>query len=520
MTGVSWSCAGTGGAVCGAAAGTGHINATVTVPVTGAATFTATGTVDPASTDTIENTARVVPAAGTSDPTPAIATDIDPIELRADLSVTKTGPATVVAGDHITYTITVHNAGPSAAADVLLEDLVPVELTFVSATGPCTTFPCSLGTLAAGATVSAQVTYAVPAIYLADTVVSTARVSSSTVDPNESNNTSTTTATVDRNADVEIIKQISPDTTSLLGEDATFFVTVTNHGPAPATGVVVKDLLPAGLTLVSAHVSQGSYVPQTGQWIVGTLEDEAFATLTLISTLNVVDSITNLAQVLRQNEPDPVPSNNFSAAVVNGQANADVGVNIAVDKPAPLVGENVTFTVTVANRGPSPATGVVVTDVLSAGLTLVSATPSQGTFVGAGLDHRHAERDRPPGHADDRGDRHCARPPGQCRDHHAADGSGFESGQQPRERDAQRGRVRQSEGDQDAHAIVATRRGTADVQRDRGQPGPESGDGHRGHGGVVGGARVRVGGPVAGLVRRGDGPLDGRIDRRTPAARG
>ena len=83
------------------------------------------------------------------------------------------------------------------------------------------------------------------------------------LDPNEGNNTSTTTATIDRDADVEIIKEISPDTTSLLGEDATFFVTVTNHGPAPATAVVVKDLLPAGLTLVSAHVSQGSYLPQT-----------------------------------------------------------------------------------------------------------------------------------------------------------------------------------------------------------------------------------------------------------------
>ena len=221
-----------------------------------------------------------------------------------------------------------------------------------------------------------------PPSYLADTVVSAAHVSSSTVDPNEGNNTSTTTATVDRNADVEILKEISPDTTSLLGEDATFFVTVTNHGPAPATGVVVKDLLPAGLTLVSAHVSQGSYLPQTGLWFVGTLEDEAFATLTLISTLDVVDSITNLAQILYQIEPDPVSSNNVSAAVVNGQANADVGVNITVDKPAPLVGENVTFTVAVQNRGPSPATGLVVTDVLSAGLTLVTATPSQGTVVG------------------------------------------------------------------------------------------------------------------------------------------
>ena len=520
LTGVSWSCAGTGGAVCGAAAGTGNINATVTVPVTGAATFTATGTVDSATSNTIENTARVVPAAGTSDPTPAIATDIDPIELRADLSVTQTGPATVVAGNHITYTLTVHNAGPSADENVLLEELVPVELTFVSATGPCTAFPCSLGTLAAGATVSLEVTYAVPAIYLPDTVVSAARVSSSTADPNESNNTSTTTATVARDADVEILKQISPDTTSLLGEDATFFVTVTNHGPAPATGIVVKDLLPAGLTLVSAHVSQGSYVPQTGLWIVGTLEDEAFATLTLISTLTWSIRSRIWPRSCDRTSPTPCPATTSPRPSLNGQENADVGVDIAVDKPAPLVGENVTFTVTVANRGPSPATGVVVADVLSAGLTLVSATPSQGTFVGAGLDHRHAERDCPSRHADDRGDRHGARPPVHCRDHQAADGSGFESGQQPRERDAQRGRVRQSQGDQVAHAIVATRRGTADVQRDCGQPGPESGDGRPGHGGVVGGARVRVGGPVARLVRPRR-RASGRSDRSgTPAARG
>src|SRR4029077_20166752 len=103
LTGVSWSCVGTGGAVCGAPGGTGSINATVTVPVSSTLTFTATGTIDPAFTGTIVNTARVVPAAGTPGPSPAIARDSDPVELRADLSVTETGSATVVAGDPITY---------------------------------------------------------------------------------------------------------------------------------------------------------------------------------------------------------------------------------------------------------------------------------------------------------------------------------------------------------------------------------------------------------------------------------
>ena len=71
---------GNGGAVCGAPSGTGNINATVTVPVGGTLTFTATGTIDPAFTGTLINTAQVVPAAGTSDPTPAVATDVDPVE--------------------------------------------------------------------------------------------------------------------------------------------------------------------------------------------------------------------------------------------------------------------------------------------------------------------------------------------------------------------------------------------------------------------------------------------------------
>jgi uncharacterized repeat protein (TIGR01451 family) len=45
------------------------------------------------------------------------------------------------------------------------------------------------------------------------------------------------------------------------------------------------------------------------------------------------------------------------------------------------VGSNVTFTVTAHNLGADPATSVVVTDALPAGLTFVSASPSQGTYT-------------------------------------------------------------------------------------------------------------------------------------------
>jgi len=43
---------------------------------------------------------------------------------------------------------------------------------------------------------------------------------------------------------------------------------------------------------------------------------------------------------------------------------------------------NITYTLTVTNAGPSPAANAIAGDVLPAGTTLVSATPSQGSCTG------------------------------------------------------------------------------------------------------------------------------------------
>lgn len=58
----------------------------------------------------------------------------------------------------------------------------------------------------------------------------------------------------------------------------------------------------------------------------------------------------------------------------------DLAVRKVVDNPATAVGQNAVFTVLVTNNGPSNATNVQLTDPLPAGLTFVSATPSQGTY--------------------------------------------------------------------------------------------------------------------------------------------
>src|SRR6267142_1805545 len=59
------------------------------------------------------------------------------VVTEADLVVAKTDtPDPVVAGNNITYTITVNNGGPSDAQTVVMEDMVPTGTTFVSLTLP------------------------------------------------------------------------------------------------------------------------------------------------------------------------------------------------------------------------------------------------------------------------------------------------------------------------------------------------------------------------------------------------
>ena len=93
LTGVSWTCAGSGGGACGVASGTGNIDIAVDVPVGATVVVTATGTVAANATGFLVNTATAVPPAGLAVRSSPTATDTDELLPQADLRVTKTGPA-------------------------------------------------------------------------------------------------------------------------------------------------------------------------------------------------------------------------------------------------------------------------------------------------------------------------------------------------------------------------------------------------------------------------------------------
>src|SRR5205807_2476060 len=129
----------------------------------------------------------------------------------ADLSISKTdGVTSVTAGDGVThtYTITVHNSGPSDAQSVSVADAFPSgfsEGTATPSVGSFSNNTWTVGTLASGASATLTINYTVPSSTTASQT-NTATVSSSTSDPNTNNNCSPTRRSSDLSADLSISK--------------------------------------------------------------------------------------------------------------------------------------------------------------------------------------------------------------------------------------------------------------------------------------------------------------------------
>src|SRR5262249_34072041 len=74
------------------------------------------------------------------------------------------------------------------------------------------------------------------------------------------------------------------------------------------------------------------------------------------------------------------PGNNSASATETPQR-ADLALTKSVSNPTPNVGDTITFTVALTDLGPDAASGVRVTDLLPAGLSLLSFSPSRGTYT-------------------------------------------------------------------------------------------------------------------------------------------
>jgi uncharacterized repeat protein (TIGR01451 family) len=327
--------------------------------------------------------------------------NINLIAAPADMAVTKTGPATANAGTVISYTITVMNNGPNPAINATLTDTIPAGTTFASIVAPggwsCVTpaingtgtVTCSIGSMALG---SAVFTLNVNGPASPASVNNTASVSSSSTDNTPANNSQTANTNVIFTADLSITKTATA--TAPQGSNVTYNISVTNNGPNPATSVSLTDALPANTTFVSNNQNTGPAFgctnPSVGSNGTITCTNASLAPATtatftfvvLVSGTAPLGTLNNTANVTTTST-DPTTPNTSTASTTITAGSTDLSITKTPNQAPPYgTGNGLTYTITVANAGPSAASNVTVTDVLPAGTTFVSATPSQGSCSG------------------------------------------------------------------------------------------------------------------------------------------
>jgi uncharacterized repeat protein (TIGR01451 family) len=112
---------------------------------------------------------------------------------------------------------------------------------------------------------------------------------------------------------------------------------------------------------------------------VGAVAVGAAPTLQIQARVDSPDPVINTATVRHSDQFEPHPPDNSSGATTTPRV-ADLAIAKTVSNPHPNVGDTITFVVTLTNNGPVDDTGVEVTDPLPPGFTLVTSTPSQGSY--------------------------------------------------------------------------------------------------------------------------------------------
>ncbi|RLS30869.1 MAG: DUF11 domain-containing protein [Planctomycetota bacterium] len=425
--------------------GTGSLNQTIDLGPGGTVVYTVTAITSSAATGLLVNTATVAAPDGTTDPNPAnnTSTDVDTILFPASLTVVKSvsdlSAGLLVAGDTLRYTIVVSNLAATlpaeSAANVILNDLIPANTTYKPGTlritvganagaktdavdadqaefivGSNGAVRFQLGTGAGagtgtpiGGTLSANqsttVTFDVTlnagtpsGITITNTATATGATSGVALLSSGSVGIGTA-----QSADLAIAK--AAPATYTPGSPIAYTLVVSNAGPSTATNAWVQDVLPAGLsgatwTAVFAGGATGSAVSGSGNvntFVTFPVGSTATFTLTATAAATLEGVLANTATVTATDgRPDPNPANNTSTQSSTAAPVADLSIVKTDGQATYTPGQPLTYTITLANAGPSFVRGATVADTFASVVTAASwtavftGTNSTGATAGTG----------------------------------------------------------------------------------------------------------------------------------------
>lgn len=316
-------------------------------------------------------------------------------ELAAtDLQVVATAsPADSVSiNSALTYSVTVTNAGPKPANNIVVTNTLPQGVTFVSATEasgtPCThvagVVTCTVDTKNVNeqATITIQVTS--PATE--DNLTFNVQVNATETELTPENNATSVQTTVSNNANIDlaVVDAVATPNSVNIGDNLTVTIDVTNSGTATANAVTLQTALPVQVGYLS---DDSGCTHENGQLTC------AMGTLVTNETKQVIVQLSATAPTQPTGQPaQTVP---ITATVTGTDANndnntrtvpititgalADFVVRVDDGGNAVLVNTAATLTITAHNNGPS-ATAATVNAVLTGeNVAIDSITASNGT---------------------------------------------------------------------------------------------------------------------------------------------
>jgi uncharacterized repeat protein (TIGR01451 family) len=299
-----------------------------TLPVGSVNTLTIT--TQPSTSGTKINTVSVLTSNQADTITTNNSASVTVTPRSADLSIKKEIDKNAPApGDVVKFKITLNNAGPAAATGVLVLDALPAGYSYVSddSGGSYNNFTgvWSVGTVAVNSNKILNITVLATAASNKTNAVEV--LASDQLDPDSTPNNSSISEDDDDaspKVDLSLTKTVNTTTPSV-GSKVVFTLVVTNAGPAAATGVTVRDVLPANLTYQS-DTGGSVYNSGTGIWTVGTLAIGASKTLKITAVGASLGAYTNSAEVWAsdQYDTDSVPGNNSTTEDDDAQVTGSI----------------------------------------------------------------------------------------------------------------------------------------------------------------------------------------------------
>ncbi|ACU36421.1 conserved repeat domain protein [Actinosynnema mirum DSM 43827] len=348
------------------------------LPATQSVSLAITALIDPDFSGPLVNTTVVDSSASDPDPDSNTVTTTTYVGVGADLGVTQVlAPQPVIPGQEAFLTFTITNDGPSAAPLAQLtnsfeEGLTPVR--FTTDRGDCAitgqVLTCDFGTLAPGDAVTVQAVVLVSPDFAPETVSNTVSISSAVEDPNQANNTASIVGSSAADADLSVVS--TPSATEVVaGDELDWIIVVTNDGPSTARGIVLTDLIPDGVELLSTPA---------GCTLTGSRLDCALPNLSASDVASVVvetrvrasttAQVSNTASVT-SSTPEIDPADNLATSTVAIRTSAALSVTVAPEGQLVAGAESV-WNVEVSNAGPSDALDVVLVQRLPEGAVFVS----------------------------------------------------------------------------------------------------------------------------------------------------